>query len=94
MKELTDVLIIGGGSAGSMAAIVAKEQNPDADVLILEKGEIHRSGSIAMGMDALNIVIQPGINTSEGYMNSARIATDGILDYKPSFVMAERSYSI
>ncbi|MHA1245573.1 MAG: FAD-binding protein [Candidatus Heimdallarchaeota archaeon] len=76
MKLETDILIIGGGSAGSMAAIVAKEKNPDMDVLVIEKGEIHRSGSIAMGMDA------------------ARIATDGILDYKPSFAMAERSYSI
>lgn len=94
MKLETDILIIGGGSAGCMAAIVAKEQNPDANVLVIEKGEIHRSGSIAMGMDALNIVVQPGISTPELYLNSARIATDGILDYKPSYVMAERSYSI
>ncbi len=94
MNLETDILIIGGGSAGSLAAIVAKEQNPDADVIIIEKGEIHRSGSIAMGMDALNIVVQPGISTPEEYLNSARIATDGILDYKPSYVMAERSYSI
>ncbi|MHA1555574.1 MAG: fumarate reductase/succinate dehydrogenase flavoprotein subunit [Candidatus Heimdallarchaeota archaeon] len=90
----TDILVIGGGSAGCMAAIVAKEQNPAVDVLIIEKGEIHRSGSIAMGMDALNIVVQPGISTPELYINSARIATEGILDYKPSYVMAERSYSI
>jgi succinate dehydrogenase/fumarate reductase flavoprotein subunit len=94
MNLETDILIIGGGSAGSLAAIVAKEQNPDANVIIIEKGEIHRSGSIAMGMDALNIVVQPGISTPEEYINSARIATDGILDYKPSYVMADRSYSI
>jgi succinate dehydrogenase/fumarate reductase flavoprotein subunit len=90
----TDILIIGGGSAGTMAAIVAKEQNPDIDVTIIEKGEINRSGSIAMGMDALNIVVQPGITTPELYMKSAYIATEGILDYKPSYVMAERSYSM
>lgn len=94
MNLETDILVIGGGSAGSLAAIVAKEQNPVANVLVIEKGEIHRSGSIAMGMDALNIVVQPGITTPELYINSALIATDGILDYKPSFVMAERSYSI
>ncbi len=94
MNLETDILIIGGGSAGSLAAIVAKEQNPDAKVLVIEKGEIHRSGSIAMGMDALNIVVQPGLSTPELYLNSARIATDGVLDYKPSYVMAERSYSI
>jgi len=89
-----DILIIGGGSAGSMAAIVAKEQNPKASVLVIEKGEIHRSGSIAMGMDALNIVVQPGISTPELYIDSALVATEGIMDYKPSYVMAERSYSI
>ncbi|MHA1586372.1 MAG: FAD-dependent oxidoreductase, partial [Candidatus Heimdallarchaeota archaeon] len=94
MNIETDILIIGGGSAGSMAAIVAKEQNPKAKVLVIEKGEIHRSGSIAMGMDALNIVVQPELSTPELYLNSALIATDGILDYKPSYVMAERSYSI
>ncbi|MFW9852896.1 MAG: FAD-dependent oxidoreductase, partial [Candidatus Thorarchaeota archaeon] len=90
----TDILVIGGGSAGSMAAIIAKELNPEINVTIIEKGEIHRSGSIAMGMDALNIVVQPGLTTPELYMNSARIATEGILDYKPSYVMAERSYSM
>ncbi|MBY8993311.1 MAG: FAD-binding protein, partial [Candidatus Heimdallarchaeota archaeon] len=86
MNLETDILIIGGGSAGSLAAIVAKEQNPEAKVLVIEKGEIHRSGSIAMGMDALNIVVQPGLSTPELYLNSALIATDGVLDYKPSYV--------
>ncbi len=90
----TDILIIGGGSAGSLAAITAKEENPDIDVLIVEKGDIHRSGSIAMGMDALNIVVQPEVNTPEQYVNSAIIATEGILDYKTSYIMAKRSYSI
>ncbi len=94
MNIETDILVIGGGSAGTMAAIVAKEQNPDIDVTVIEKGEINRSGSIAMGMDALNIVVQPGISTPEFYINSARIATEGILDYKSSYVLAERSFSI
>jgi NADPH-dependent 2,4-dienoyl-CoA reductase/sulfur reductase-like enzyme len=31
----TDVLIIGGGTAGTMAGIKAKQANPEADVLIL-----------------------------------------------------------
>jgi flavin-dependent dehydrogenase len=43
----TDVLVIGGGTAGTMAGIKAKQANPDADVLILEKANIRRSGAIA-----------------------------------------------
>jgi succinate dehydrogenase/fumarate reductase flavoprotein subunit len=33
----TDILVIGGGTAGTMAGIKAKQANPDAQVLILEK---------------------------------------------------------
>ncbi|MEW6623981.1 MAG: NAD(P)/FAD-dependent oxidoreductase [Bacillota bacterium] len=52
----TDVLIIGGGSAGSMAAIRAKEINPKQRVTIFEKSDIKYGGSIPRGMDALNIL--------------------------------------
>jgi len=34
----TDLLIIGGGSAGCLAAIAAHEQSPGVAVTILEKG--------------------------------------------------------
>ena len=33
----TDILIIGGGIAGLVTVVKAKEENPDADVLIVEK---------------------------------------------------------
>lgn len=36
----TDVLVIGGGTAGTMAGIKAKQANPEAEVLILEKANI------------------------------------------------------
>jgi len=60
----TDVLIVGGGSAGSMAAIRLKELNRDQKVTIFEKANIKYSGSIPRGMDALNIVTVPGVNTA------------------------------
>ena len=44
-----DVLVIGGGTAGTMAGIKAKQANPDADVLILEKANIRRSGGDRYG---------------------------------------------
>ena len=32
-----DILILGGGTAGTMAAIRARECNPDAKVVVFEK---------------------------------------------------------
>ena len=45
-KIKADILIIGGGSAGTMAAIRAKEVNPEQAVVIFEKGDFQFSGSI------------------------------------------------
>ncbi len=50
----TDLLIIGGGTAGCMAGIFAKTKKPDLDVLIAEKAHINRSGCLAMGLNAVN----------------------------------------
>jgi len=50
----TDVLVIGGGTAGPMAAVTVKEQDPNLKVILLEKANVKRSGAISMGMDGLN----------------------------------------
>ena len=55
-----DVLIVGGGSAGVMAAIRAKQMDPKQKVVVFEKGDMKYSGCIARGMDAMNIVSIPG----------------------------------
>jgi succinate dehydrogenase/fumarate reductase flavoprotein subunit len=89
-----DVLIIGGGSAGAMAAIRAKEINPNQKVVVLEKGHILYSGCIARGMDALNIVAVPGVTTPELYVESNGIACEGIMDEPLNYRMAERSYAM
>lgn len=56
----TDILIIGGGTAGCLAAVEAREQFPDLDVLIMEKANIERSGCLAAGMNAINAYLNPG----------------------------------
>ena len=65
-----DVVVIGGGSAGVMAGIRAKEAAPAQKVVVLEKGDAKYSGCIARGMDALNIVAVPGVSSPELYVES------------------------
>lgn len=89
-----DILVLGGGSAGCLAALRAKELAPEARVVVLEKGHIRRSGSLAMGMDALNVVAIPGQSTPEEYVEAATRTFHGVLDPAPSRTMAERSLEL
>ncbi|MHB1417388.1 MAG: FAD-binding protein [Chloroflexota bacterium] len=89
-----DVLIIGGGSAGAMAAAWAKEVDPSQKVVVFEKGDIKYSGCIARGMDALNIVAVPGVSTVEEYMESIHLTCDGVVDDGPSHAMVSRSWEL
>ena len=52
-----DVLVIGGGTAGTMAALTAAENG--ANVLLLEKAHVRHSGALAMGMDGVNNAVIP-----------------------------------
>lgn len=53
----TDILVVGGGIAGLTAAIIAKENNPKSDVLIIEKqtcgysGKANRGGGVLQYFD-------------------------------------------
>jgi adenylylsulfate reductase subunit A len=49
IRLTTDVLVIGGGIAGSNAAIAAAERG--ARVVVMDKGKIERSGDIGGGVD-------------------------------------------
>jgi succinate dehydrogenase/fumarate reductase flavoprotein subunit len=90
----TDVLVIGGGTAGPMAAVTAKERNPKLRVLLLEKANVKRSGAICMGMDGLNNAILPGHATPEAYVKEITIANDGIVNQKAVMAYATRSFDM
>ena len=89
-----DVLVIGGGSAGSVAAIKAKEARPDGTVLVLEKANVKRSGAICMGMDGLNNAIVPGHATPEQYVKEITMANDGIVNQAAVLAYAVRSFAM
>jgi succinate dehydrogenase/fumarate reductase flavoprotein subunit len=89
-----DVLVIGGGTAGPMAALKAKLKNPKANVVLLEKANVKRSGAISMGMDGLNNAVIPGYATPEQYTKEITIANDGIVDQKAVYKYAQNCYKI
>lgn len=89
-----DVLVIGGGTAGPMAAVKAKQANPDLSVAVLEKANVKRSGCISMGMDGLNNAVIPGHATPEQYVKEITIANDGIVNQKTVMAYATRSYDM
>ncbi len=73
----TDLLIIGGGTAGCMAAIMAKRLAPKLSVTILEKAHITRSGCLAMGLNAVNAYLTEG--TPHDYAEYVRQDNYGIV---------------
>lgn len=78
VKQLeTDILIIGGGTAGCYAALTIRE-NSNASVLILEKANIKRSGCLAAGVNAINAYIVKG-RTPEDYVDYAKKDADNIV---------------
>ena len=89
-----DILVIGGGSAGCLAANRALALNPSLKVVVFEKGDIHYSGCITRGMDALNMVAIPNVTTPELYLEAIQIESKGILDEPPSYKMAQRSFGL
>lgn len=89
-----DILIIGGGTAGPMAAIRAKETNPNLSVMLIEKANVKRSGAISMGMDGLNNAIIPGHSTPEQYVKEITIANDGIVNQKAILAYAQNSFAM
>lgn len=73
----TDVLIIGGGTAGCYAAITLGEHTA-LDVVLVDKADIRRSGCLAAGVNALNAYITEGHEPVD-YVRYASKDADGIV---------------
>ncbi len=84
----TDVVIIGGGTAGCYAALTLGEQS-SYKILILEKANIERSGCLAAGVNALNAYITKG-QTPQDYVNYATKDAAGIVREDLLLSMSQR----
>lgn len=73
----TDILIIGGGTAGCYAALTIREKS-SASVIIAEKANIKRSGCLAAGVNAINAYIVKG-RTPRDYVEYATKDAAGIV---------------
>ncbi|MEU7895083.1 fumarate reductase/succinate dehydrogenase flavoprotein subunit [Nonomuraea sp. NPDC049152] len=87
-----EVLVVGGGTAGTMAAITAAERG--ARVLLLEKAHVRHSGALAMGMDGVNNAVIPGKATPEDYVAEITRANDGIVNQKTIYQTATRGHDM
>ena len=87
----TDLLIIGGGTAGCYAAITATDANKakDLKILIVEKSNIKRSGCLAAGVNALNAYITEGREPKD-YVEYAKKDAEGIVREDLLYSISER----
>jgi succinate dehydrogenase/fumarate reductase flavoprotein subunit len=87
-----DVLVVGGGTAGTMAALTAAEQG--SAVLLLEKAHVRHSGALAMGMDGVNNAVVPGKASPEDYVADITVANDGIVNQRTIYQTATRGFAM
>ncbi|MGW8778964.1 fumarate reductase/succinate dehydrogenase flavoprotein subunit [Streptomyces sp. NPDC055796] len=92
-EELScDVLVIGGGTAGTMAALTAAGRG--ARVLLLEKAHVRHSGALAMGMDGVNNAVVPGRAEPDDYVAEITRANDGVVDQSTVRRTATRGFAM
>ncbi|MDG7028736.1 MAG: FAD-dependent oxidoreductase, partial [Nitrososphaerota archaeon] len=77
----SDVLIIGGGMAGCGAAYEARYWGRNLKIVIAEKGQIERSGAVAMGLSAINCYMgmRWNENTPEDFVKYVRNDLMGLI---------------
>ncbi|OCL27702.1 adenylylsulfate reductase [Orenia metallireducens] len=78
VKLKTDILIIGGGAAGCYAGARIKDEQPEVNVLIVDKAHIKRSGCLAAGISAINAYLNPGV-TPKDFLDYVKKDSEGLV---------------
>jgi adenylylsulfate reductase, subunit A len=73
-----DLLIVGGGAAGCVAAVEARERDPSLRVVVMEKAHVYRSGCLAAGISAINAYLTEG-ETPESFLRYTIRETVGVV---------------
>ena len=79
--EDCDILVVGGGMAGTGATFEARHWGRDMKIICVEKANIDRSGAVAQGLYAINCYMgmQWGENQPEDHVRYARNDLMGML---------------
>ncbi len=88
LEVVCDVLVVGGGAAGCLAAIGARQKG--ADVVLAEKGgSITRSGNLASGIDHYIAVLgEAPWDTPEGFLANLEEVNEYLVDMELAGVFA------
>ena len=69
-RHQTDILILGAGGAGLVAALHAHQANPDLKVAIAVKGLLGKSGCTRMVQGGYNAAVVPGDSVERHFMDT------------------------
>jgi fumarate reductase flavoprotein subunit len=66
----TDILILGAGGAGLLAALHAKQADPELEVVIAVKGLLGKCGCTRMVQGGYNVALAPGDSVERHFMDT------------------------
>ena len=69
-RHRTDLLILGSGGAGLLAALHAKQTNPDAEVTVAVKGLLGKCGCTRMVQGGYNVALAPEDSVERHFMDT------------------------